>query len=138
MLNHRGHVTKDDLYALRYVLTTIPGNDRAIPDASQDTFAEAIHTTLASFTDGDLQTINELTTIAQTFSWFTHGTPLEAQPAHGRIARIFLALIGKGSWHDVGFDTFADALRSREISNPRVNELRDEMLEEILEHTGGV
>jgi MoxR-like ATPase len=138
LLHHRGHVTKEDLYSLRYVLTTIPGNDRAIPDTSQDTFAEAIHTTLASFTDGDLQTINELTTIAQTFSWFTHGTPLESQPAHGRIARIFLALIGKGSWHEVGFDTFAEALRSRDISNPRVNELRDEMLEEILEHTEGV
>jgi hypothetical protein len=138
LLHHRSQVTKEDLYALRYVLTTIPGNDRAIPDPDQDTFAEAIHTTLASFTDSDLQTVNELTTIAQTFSWFTHGTPLESQPAHGRIARLFLALIGKGSWHEVGYDTFADALRSREIPNGRVNELREEMLEEILEHTSSV
>jgi len=138
LLNHRGHVTKDDLYSLRYVLTTVPGNDRAIPDPDQDTFTEAIHTTLASFTDADLQTVNELTTIAQTFSWFTHGTPLESQPAHGRIARIFLSLIGKGSWHEVGYDTFVDALRSRDIPNGRVNELRDEMLEEILEHSESV
>jgi len=135
LLHHRGHVTKDDLGALRFVLTTIPGNDRAIPDPSQDTFSEALHTTLASFTDADLQTVNELTTIAQTFGWFTHGTSLEAQPAHGRIVRMFLALIGKASWHEVGYDTFVDALRSREITNGRVNELREEILEEILEHS---
>lgn len=135
MLHHRGTVTKDDLHALRYVLTTIPGNDRSIPDPSQDTFTEAIHTTLASFTESDLQTVNELTTIAQTFGWFTHGTPLEAQPAHGRIARLFLTLIGKGSWHEVSYDTFVDALRGREITNGRVNELREEILEEILEHS---
>jgi len=134
MLNHRGQVTKDDLYALRYVLTTIPGNDRSVPDPSQDTFTEAIHTTLASFTDQDLQTVNELTTIAQTFSWFTHGTPLESQPSHGRIARLFLSLIGKGSWQDVSYETFVDALRGRDISNGRVNELREEILEEIMEH----
>ena len=138
LLHHRGHVIKDDLYALRYVLTTIPGNDRAIPDPSQDTFTEAIHTTLASFTDSDLQTVNELTTIAQTFGWFTHGTSLEAQPAHGRVARLFLALIGKGSWHDVNYETFVDALRSRDIVNPRVNELREEILEEIMEHSTSV
>lgn len=134
VLNHRSQVTTDDLYALRYVLTTIPGNDRSIPDPSQDTFNEAIHTTLASFTEQDLQTVNELTTIAQTFGWFTHGTPLESQPAHGRIARLFLTLIGKGNWQDVSHETFADALRSREITNGRVNELREEILEEILEH----
>ena len=136
LLNHRSHVIADDLHSLRYVLTTIPGNDRSIPDPSQDTFTEAIHTTLASFTAEDLQTVNELTTIAQTFGWFTHGTPLESQPAHGRIARLFLALIGKASWHEVGYDTFVEALRGREITNPRVNELRDEILDEILEHRG--
>ena len=138
LLHHRGHVVKDDLYALRYVLTTIPGNDRAIPDLSQDTFNEATQTTLASFTDSDLQTVNELTTIAQTFGWFTHGTALESQPAHSRVVRLFLALIGKGSWHDVNYETFVDALRSREIANPRVNELREEILEEILEHSASV
>ncbi|MBK7725384.1 MAG: hypothetical protein IPI33_09155 [Dehalococcoidia bacterium] len=77
-----------------------------------------------------------MTTIAQTFGWFAHGTPLESQPAHGRIARLFLSLIGKGSWHDVSYDTFVEALRSREITNGRVNELREEILEEILEHSG--
>ncbi len=135
MLHHRGHVAKDDLHALRFVLTTIPGNDRAIPDPSQDTFAEAIHTTLASFTEADLQAVNELTTIAQTFNWFAHGAPLESQPAHGRIVRLFLALIGKGSWNEVGYETFVEALRGREIPNARVNQLREEILEEILEHS---
>ncbi len=134
LLHHRGAVVKDDLFSLRFVLTTIPGNDRSIPDPAQDTFAEAIHTTLASFTDSDLQTVNELTTIAQTFGWFAHGTPLESQPSHGRVVRLFLSLIGKGSWHDVGYETFVDALKSRDIPNGRVNELREEILEEILEH----
>ena len=138
LLHHRGHVTKDDLSALRYVLTTISGNDRAIPDPSQDTFTEALHTTLASFTESDLQTVNDLTTIAQTFGWFTHGTALESQPAHGRVVRMFLSLIGKGSWHEVSYDTFVDALRSRDIPNGRVNELREEILEEILEHSHSV
>jgi MoxR-like ATPase len=138
LLHHRGHVVNDDLNSLRYVLTTISGNDRAIPDPSQDTFTEALHTTLASFTEADLQTVNDLTTIAQTFGWFTHGTPLESQPAHGRIVRVFLSLIGKGSWHEVSYDTFVDALRSRDIPNGRVNELREEILEEILEHSHSV
>ena len=135
LLHHRGHVEKEDLYALRYVLTTIPGNDRAIPDSSQDTFNEAIHTTLASFTDNDLQTVNELTTIAQTYGWFAHGIQLEAQQSHNKVVRLFLSLIGKGSWSDVGYETFVDALSSREIPNGRVNELREEILEDILEHS---
>ena len=93
--------------------------------------------TLAAFTDADLQTVNELTTIAQTYGWFAHGTPLESQPSHGRVVRVFLALIGKGSWHDVSYDTFIDALKGRNIPNGRVNELREEILEEILEHSQG-
>lgn len=137
LLNHRGGVVRDDLHALRFVLTTIPGNDRSIPDPSQDTFAEAIHTTLSSFTDADLQTVNELTTIAQTYGLFAHGTPLETQPSHNRVVRLFLSLIGKGSWHDVSYETFVDALKSRDIPNGRVNELREEILEDILEHASG-
>jgi hypothetical protein len=79
--------------------------------------------------------VNELTTIAQTYGLFSQGTPLEAQPSHGRVVRLFLSLIGKGSWNDVGYDTFIDALRSRTITHARVNELREEILEEILEHS---
>ena len=135
LLHHRGHVVKDDLYSLRFVLTTIPGNDRAAPDPSQDTFAEAVHTTLSSFTDADLQAVEELTTIAQTYGWFSHGIQLESQPSHNRVMRLFLGLIGKGSWHDVNSETFVEALRNREINNGRVNELREEILEEILEHS---
>ena len=48
---------------------------------------------------------------------------------------LFLSLIGKGNWHDVSYETFVDALRSREIANGRVNELREEILEEIMEHS---
>jgi len=138
LLHHRNHVVKDDLHALRYVLTMIPGNDRATPDAAQDTFAEAVHTTLASFTEQDLQTVQDLTTIAQTFGWFAHGVTLETQQNHRGIVRLFLSLIGKGSWHEVSYDTFVDALRARDIPNPRVNELREEILDEILEHADAV
>jgi len=137
LLHHRGGVEREDLYALRFVLTTIPGNDRSIPDPAQDTFAEAIHTTLSSFTDADLRTVNELTTIAQTYTWFAHGAPLEQQTSHNRVVRLFLALIGKASWQEVSYETFIDALKNRDIPNGRVNELREEILEEILEHAHG-
>jgi hypothetical protein len=136
LLHHRDHVVREDLHALRFVLTTIPGNDRSghLHEVQQDIFAEAIASTFQAFTEADLRTVQELTTIAQTFSWYAHGTPLEAQNAHRGIVRLFLALIGKSSWHEVGYETFIEALRGKEIANPRVNELREEILAEITEH----
>lgn len=133
LLNHRTTVRRQDLQALRFVLTTLPGSDRAVRDPEQDIFAEALQSTLAGYSDQDLETVNELTTIAQTFAWYTHGTPLEAQQGHSRVVRFFLSLIGKTSWHDVTYETFVDALASRDIVNPRVNALREEILEEIQE-----
>lgn len=135
LLHHRSSVTKDDLRALCFVLTTISGNDRAHHSVTEEIFAEALQATLQSYTGADLEMVRELTTIAQTFAWYTQGTPLETQHSHGRIIRLFLSLIGKSSWHDVTYDTFADALRGRAITNPRVNALREEILDEIMEHT---
>lgn len=137
MLHQRTTINRDDLQTLRFVLTMIPGNDRSAPDPSQAIFAEALDSTLAAFTLADLQVVDELTTIAQTFTWFTHGVPLESQHHHRGIVRLFLALIGKSSWHEVSHETFVEALRARDIVNPRVNLLREEILEEILEHTDG-
>ena len=136
LLHHRNRVTRSDLQALRFVLTTIPGNDRALHDPGQDIFAEALQSTLQGFGESDLQTIQELTTIAQTYAWFLHGTPLEAQQSHGRMMRFFLTLIGKSNWNEVTHQTFVDALRGKSITNPRLNALREEILEDVLEHSG--
>lgn len=135
LLHHRREVDRSDLQALRFVLTIIPGNDRALGDPGQDIFTEALQSTLQSFTEADLQTVEDLATIAQTFNWFAHGTPLEAQKAHSRIIRFFLTLIGKTSWHEVTYDTFIEALQGKQIPNPRVNALREEILEEVLEQS---
>lgn len=134
LLHHRDRVDKSDLAALRFVLTIIPGNDRALHDPGQDIFAEALQSTLAGYTESDLETVRELTAIAQSFHLFLHGIPLEAQPAHRGLIRFVLSLIGKSSWHDVTIDTFLHALRGRDITNPRVNALREEILEEVEEH----
>lgn len=136
LLHHRNHVEKEDLHVLRFVLTTIPGNDRAVSGAAQDIFAEAIHSTLQAYSEADLQTVHDLTAIAQMYSLFAHGIPLETQPQHGRVARLFLSLIGKSSWHEVGYETFIEALQGKQITNPRVNALREEILEDIMEHAG--
>ena len=136
MLHHRTTVVKDDLYALRFILTTIPGNDRAGRGQAEDIFAEAIHATLAAYSDADLQTVQDLMTIEQTFTWYLHGEAMEAQPAHRGLVRLFLALIGKGNWHEVNLDTFIEAVQGKTITNPRVNELREEILEDIMEHAG--
>lgn len=134
LLHHRDHVERGDLTSLRFVLTTIPGNDRALHDMGQDIFAEALHSTMQGYTEHDLQTVNELTAIAQSFGLFAHGVPLEAQQSHRGIVRMFLALIGKSSWHEVGYDTFVDALTHKTITNPRVNALREEILDEVRGH----
>jgi len=134
LLHHRDHVERSDLHSLRFVLTTIPGNDRALHDPGQDMFAEALHSTMQGYTEQDLQTVNELTAIAQSFGLFAHGVHLESQPSHRGIVRLFLSLIGKSSWHDVGYDTFVDALSGKTISNPRVNALREEILDEVRGH----
>lgn len=136
LLHHRDRVERSDLEALRFALTMIPGNDRTVRDPEQDLFAEALESTMQGYTNADLQMVNELTTIAQTFNWFRHGTPLEAQHVHGRMMRFFLSLIGKTSWQEVNYDTFLEALRGREIPNPRVNALREELLEEIEAQVG--
>lgn len=134
LLHHRDHVERADLTSLRFVLTTIPGNDRALNDMGQDIFAEALHSTMQGYTEHDLQTVNELTAIAQSFGLFAHGVPLEAQHSHRGIVRMFLSLIGKSSWHEVGYDTFVDALSHKTITNPRVNALREEILDEVRGH----
>ncbi len=134
LLHHRDHVERADLQSLRFVLTTIPGNDRALHDMGQDIFAEALHSTMQGYTEHDLQTVNELTAIAQSFGLFAHGVPLESQASHRGIVRIFLSLIGKSSWHEVGYDTFVDALTHKTITNPRVNALREEILDEVRGH----
>jgi MoxR-like ATPase len=137
LLHHRDTVTREDLHALRFVLATVSGNDRAPTSAHERLFAEALESVMRSYSEADLQTVEDLTAIAQTFSWFAHGVPIEAQRTHRGIVRFFLSLIGRSSWQDVTYETFVDALRSRDIPNPRVNELREEILEDILEHTGG-
>jgi MoxR-like ATPase len=133
LLHHRTSVVRDDLPALRYTLTMIPGNDRA-GTPGEDVFAKALHSVTQSYSDADLQTVEELMTIEQTFSLYLHGASLETQPTHRGIVRIFLTLIGKSSWRDVSLDTFVEALRGKQIPSPRVNELREEILEDILEH----
>jgi MoxR-like ATPase len=135
LLQHRTYVTSDDLHSLRFVLTTVPGNDRTTPDPSQEVFQEAIDATLHAFATADLETVREITTIAQTFNLYLHGETLETQQGHRGIIRLFLALIGRSSWQEVDYDTFVDALRGKQIANPRVNTLREEILDEILEHS---
>lgn len=134
LLHHRDTVDRSDLAALRFVLTIIPGNDRALHDPAQDIFAEALQSTLQGYTERDLATVRELTAIAQSFHLYLHGIPVEAQQTHRGLVRFVLALIGKSSWHDVTYETFLEALRGREITNPRVNALREEILEEVLEY----
>lgn len=133
LLHHRFEVEKTDLNALRFVLTTIAGNDRTA-SPQHDIFNEALNATLAAYTDEDLQQVDELTTIAQNFHWFATGMLVEAHATHGPIVRLFLALMGKSSWNEVGYDTFVDALRGRRLLNPRVNALREEILGDILSH----
>jgi len=133
LLHHRFEVVRADLNALRFVLTTIAGNDRTA-SPQQDIFTEALNATFGAYTDEDLQQVDELTTIAQNFHWFATGMLVEAHANHGPIVRLFLALMGKTSWNDVGYDTFVDALRARRLVNPRVNALREEILGDILNH----
>ncbi len=135
MLHHRSKVAREDLAALRYTLTTIAGNDRSAPDPTEESFREALHSTTSGYTDGDLQTVDELTTIAQTFNLYLHGAAFETQASHRGILRIFLSLIGKSSWRDVSYETFVDALQGKQIANPRVNALREEILGSIMEHS---
>jgi len=133
LLHHRFEVEKADLNALRFVLTTIAGNDRTA-SPQQDIFTEALNATFGAYTDEDLKQVDELTTIAQNFHWFATGMLVEAHATHGPIVRLFLALIGKTSWNEVGYETFVDALRSRRLVNPRVNALREEIMGDILNH----
>ena len=134
LLHHRDRVIRQDLEALRFVLTTIPGNDRALHDPGQDMFAEALQSTLQGYSDEDLLTVRELTTIAESFQLFVHRVPLEAQPGHRGIVRFFLSLIGKSNWHEVTHETFIEALSGREIGNPRINAFREEILDEVGAH----
>jgi hypothetical protein len=134
LLHHRSRVVREDLHALRYTLTMVPGNDRAGTSSAEDLFAKALQSVQQSYTDADLQMVEELMTIEQTFSLYLHGASLEAQPSHRGLLRLFLGLIGKSSWRDVSLETFTEALRSKQITNPRVNELRDEILDDVLEH----
>lgn len=131
LLHHRKEVTTDDLAALRYVLTTIDGNDAAPQRATDRLFAEALQTTKNTFSSDDLQSIEELSAIAQNFQLFIHGAHVEAQAENRGIMRIFLTLIGRTSWQEVTYGTFLQALQAKKLTNPRVNALREEILQSV-------
>lgn len=131
LLHHRKEVIAEDLAALRFVLTTIDGNDAAPQRATDRLFAESMQTTLNTFSSDDLQTVEELSAIAQNFQLFVHGLPIEAQAENSGVIRFFLNLIGRTSWHDVNYGTFNQALTGKRIPNPRVNALREEILQSV-------
>ncbi len=131
LLHHRKEVVFDDLESLRFVLSTIDGNDAAPQRATDRLFAEAVASTRAAFSADDLQEVEELSTIAQNFQFYIHGAPLEVRAEAPGIVRFFLTLIGRTSWHEVNFDTFIQALSSRRITNTRVNAFREEILEAV-------
>ncbi len=131
LLHHRKSVTTEDLAALRFVLTTVDGNDAAPQRATDRLFAEAMQTTLNTFSSDDLQVIEELSAIAQNFQLFIHGSHVESQAEHSSIMRIVLTLIGRTNWQEVNHNTFLQALQGKKIANPRVNALREEILQSV-------
>lgn len=134
LLHGRFEVTGEDLVALRFLLTTVSGSssDPSIED-EDDLFFQALNHTLASFTNEDLQTVENLLRINEFYDAYRDRRGVEVRkraPILSPLTKVF-ELLGVASWIAVSKEAFETALKSMTINNPEVDRLRDDIVQKI-------
>jgi hypothetical protein len=136
LLNHRFQVTKEDLPALRYAITTIAG-DAAGHSEGERLFFQALHDALHYYSEDDYHAVDDLMHIDDIFQAYRHGQPFQFHVIPVGIRNRVLILLRHHTWEDVTDQTFIDAVTHITSSKPEVLELQHEILQEIKRHGAG-
>jgi hypothetical protein len=133
LLNHRCEVTRDDLPALRFAVTTIAGDAPGHSDGER-LFAQALHDALHYYSEDDFHAIDDLMHIDDIFQAYRHGQPFQFHVMPTGIRNRVLILLRHHRWEDVTDATFLDAVAHINSSKPEVLELQKEIAQEIKRH----
>lgn len=130
LLNHRDHIEGEDLYALRFILTTISGNDSKVAE-EEELFLRAASETLEAFPPRILKIVEDIMIIDEFYELYRSGSKVEARGPRRGILRSFLNFSGAKNWSEVTTETFLKALASIEVDSEVVGVMRDELAERI-------
>lgn len=133
LLNHRFEVTGEDLAALRFVLTTVSGQDAAVgKNKEQDMFFDAVGKVTASYSQEDLGNVEKIMLINEYFEAFKSGEPVEAiKSSRFSLIKRILEFFGLSHWEQVKPDTFKSALATMAVRNPQIDGMRNELIQKI-------
>ncbi len=130
LLNHRFEVTKDDLPAVRYAVTTIEGDGRAFSSGEQ-MFMQAMHDAIAHFTEDDFNEIEEILHIDDVYHEVRAGRKLQFKSLNHSVRNRVLTLLRHTTWEDVNEQACIDALARVRPAKPEIEALRHEVLSNI-------
>jgi hypothetical protein len=133
LLNHRCEVTKDDLPAVRFAITTTAGDGRN-PSGGENLFAQALHDALHYYSEDDYHAVDELLHIDDVYQAYRRGEPFQFHVMPVGIRNRVLILLRHHTWADVTGDTFLEALAHVTSSRPEVMELQQEIVAEVKRH----
>jgi hypothetical protein len=133
LLNHRCEVTKEDLTALRFAITTIAGDAAGHADGER-LFLQALHDAEHYYSEDDYHAVDDLMHIDDIFQAYRHGQPFQFHILPVGIRNRVLILLRRHAWEDVTVETFLDAATHITSSKPEVLELQQEIVQEIKRH----
>lgn len=133
LLHHRCEVTREDLPALRFAITTIAG-DAAGQSEGERLFAQALHDAEHYYAEDDFHAVDDLMHIDDIFQSYRHGHPFQFHVLPVGIRNRVLILLRRHAWEDVTPATFLDAAMHVSSSKPEVLELQREIVQEIQRH----
>lgn len=133
LLNHRFEVTKDDLDALRFAVTTVAGDGNGYTSGER-LFFQALNECLHYYTDDDYHQIDEIVHIDDIFQSYRHGEKFEFKVMPSGIRNRVLTLLRHPNWDDVNAETCLEALHHIRPARPEIEELRQEVIAGIKGH----
>lgn len=133
LLNHRFAVTKDDLPAVRFAVTTIAGDGRAV-QSGERVFVHALQEALAYYSEDDLHQVEEIMHIDDVYEEIHQGRKFEFRSLNQGIRNRVLSLLRHSTWEDVTVETCAEALTRIKTAKPEVETLRHDILDHIRHH----
>lgn len=132
LLNHRFEVTGDDLVALRFILTTISGQDGQIAlNREQELFLEAVDQVTNSYGQNELGQVERLMQINEFYEAFKSDVPVEGRRRMPAIVQRILEFFGLVRWEDVSLETFRSTLSGMSIGNPEIDRMRTDLIQKI-------
>lgn len=132
LFNHRFEVTGEDLTALRFILTTVSGQDAPVgADKDPELFFDSVDQVMNAYSQDDLEHVERIMLINEYFEAFESGEPVEAMRRRLSIVQRILEFFGLSHWEEVSAETFRSSLAAMNIRNPQIDGVRKELIQKI-------